>query len=126
MKRWTKQEKAGWTRYKRMYHEAIKGHKFEYRKRFTKSEFREWYRNVKLAPGLGDHPIRNMIKAQEISDNKTFTKAAKKRLGGKLTKQFREDPEFRKQLFRDYVDELKAQGMTQDEARKAAEDYYGY
>lgn len=124
--KWTKEEKRAYGIYKKTYHRAIIGHKYEYMKRFSAKEFREWYRNAKLAPASKKHPIKSIVQAQQISDNKKFTEAARKQLGGKLTKEFREDPEFRKGLFRDYVDDLRDQGMSQKEARQAAEDYYGY
>lgn len=130
MKRWNKTEKAAWTKYKRMYHNAIKGHMYEYTTRLSSSEFRKWYRDAKLAPDSKEHPIRSIIEAQQITENRTFITQVKKDYGGRIPKELREDTQesrtLRRAIISDYVDILRASGMSQEDAREAAMDYYGY
>ena len=100
--KYTKGEKAGW-----------------FRPKLNKQEFEEMYDLAKKA-GIKHNRARTIAASQEYVDRK-FEKKYKELYGkelGDLT-----DPKDREQLFLDFVDELTAQGMSYDDARKEFERY---
>lgn len=111
-----------------MYHNKVtkSTHRYEYGERLSKTEFREMYRNAKLAPMSKEHPISSIIKAQKFSDNKKFYKQYMKMEKLKKVDSRMRNESFRKNLFSDFVDELRAQGLSQEDARAEAMEYYGY
>ena len=101
--KYTKGEKAGW-----------------FRPKLNKQEFEEMYDLAKKA-GIKHNRARTIAASQEYVDRK-FEKKYKE-LYGKEMGDIR-DEKAREQLFTDFVDELTAQGMSYDDARKEFERYF--
>ena len=101
--KYTKGEKAGW-----------------FRPKYTEQKFNEMYDLAKRS-GIKNNRARSIAMSQEYVDRK-FEKKYKE-LYGKEMGDLR-DPKDREQLFLDFVDELTAQGMSYDDARKEFERYF--
>lgn len=124
-KKYTAKEKQMYGIYKKAYHRAIKGHRYEYRERFTLKEFKKWYKDAKLAPDSKAHPIKSIIESQKYSDHDEYIDFARVKLGGKLTKEFR-DPKTREDMWVSFMEEYTEAGMTWAEAKAYALEYFGY
>lgn len=101
--KYTKGEKAGW-----------------FRPKLTKQEFDKMYELAKRA-GIKTNRARTIAMSQEYVDRK-FEKKYKE-LYGKNLGDIR-DKNDREQLFIDFVDELRMQGMNYDDARNEFEKYF--
>ena len=101
--KYTKGEKAGW-----------------FRPKYDEQKFNEMYDLAKKA-GIKHNRARTIAASQEYVDRK-FEKKYKE-LYGKEMGDIR-DEKAREELFTDFVDELTAQGMTYDDARKEFERYF--
>ena len=101
--KYTKGEKAGW-----------------FRPKLNKQEFDKMYDSAKKA-GVKNNRARTIAASQEYVDRK-FEKKYKE-LYGKEMGDLR-DPKDRERLFLDFKDELVAQGMSYDDARKEFERYF--
>lgn len=100
---YTKGEKAGW-----------------FKPKLNEQEFNDMYDLAKKA-GIKTNRARTIAMSQEYVDRK-FEKQYKELYGknmGNLT-----NPKDREKLFKDFVDELTAQGMSYDDARKEFESYF--
>ena len=100
---YTKGKKAGW-----------------FRPKLNKQEFDEMYDLAKKA-GVKNNRARKIASSQEYVD-RNFEKKYKE-LYGKNMGDIRDKAD-REQLFLDFVDELTAQGMSYDDARKEFERYF--
>ena len=100
---YTKGEKAGW-----------------FRDKLNEQEFNEMYDLAKKA-GIKTNRARTIAMSQEYVDRK-FEKQYKE-LYGKNMGDIRNKAD-REQIFLDFVDELTAQGMSYDDARKEFESYF--
>ena len=101
--KYTKGEKAGW-----------------FRPKLNEQEFNEMYDLAKKA-GIKTNRARTIAMSQEYVDRK-FEKQYKE-LYGKTLGDIR-DPEAREKLFTDFIDELRMQGMSYDDARNEFEKYF--
>ena len=101
--KYTKGEKAGW-----------------FRDKLSEKEFNEMYDLAKKA-GIKTNRARTIAMSQEYVDRK-FEKQYKE-LYGKNMGDIRKKAD-REQIFLDFVDELTAQGMSYDDARKEFESYF--
>ena len=100
---YTKDEKAGW-----------------FRPKLNEQEFNEMYDLAKKA-GIKTNRARTIAMSQEYVDRK-FEKQYKE-LYGRNMGNIRDKAD-REKLFTDFVDELTAQGMSYDDARKEFESYF--
>ena len=100
---YTKGEKAGW-----------------FRPKLNEQDFNEMYDLAKKA-GIKTNRARSIAMSQEYVD-RTFEKQYKN-LYGKNMGDIRNKAD-REQIFLDFVDELTAQGMSYDDARKEFESYF--
>ena len=101
--KYTKGKKAGW-----------------FRPKYTEQKFNEMYDLAKRA-GIKTNRARTIAMSQEYVDRK-FEKKYKELYGkelGDLT-----DPKDREKLFLDFINELRMQGMSYDDARKEFESYF--
>ena len=101
--KYTKGEKAGW-----------------FRDKLSEQEFNEMYDLAKKA-GIKTNRARTIAMSQEYVDRK-FEKQYKE-LYGRNMGDIRDKAD-REKLFTDFVDELTAQGMSYDDARKEFESYF--
>lgn len=101
--KYTKGEKAGW-----------------FRPKYSEQKFNEMYDLAKRA-GIKTNRARTIAMSQEYVDRK-FEKQYKE-LYGKNMGDIR-DPKDREKLFTDFVDELTAQGMSDDDAREEFKRYF--
>lgn len=101
--KYTKGEKAGW-----------------FRDKLSEQEFNEMYDLAKKA-GIKTNRARTIAASQEYVDRK-FEKQYKE-LYGRNMGDIRDKAD-REKLFTDFVDELTAQGMSYDDARKEFESYF--
>ena len=101
--KYTKGKKAGW-----------------FRPKYDEQKFNEMYDLAKRA-GIKHNRARTIAASQEYVDRK-FEKKYKE-LYGKEMGDIR-DEKVREKLFTDFVDELTAQGMSYDDARKEFEEYF--
>ena len=101
--KYTKGEKAGW-----------------FRPKLSKKEFDEMYDLAKKA-GIKTNRARTIVMSQEYVDRKFERKY--KELYGKTMGDIRDKAD-REQLFLDYVDELRMQGMSYEDARNEFEKYF--
>ena len=101
--KYTKGKKAGW-----------------FRPKYTEQKFNEMYDLAKRA-GIKTNRARTIAMSQEYVDRK-FEKKYKELYGkelGDLT-----DPKDREKLFLDFINELRMQGMSYDDARNEFEKYF--
>ena len=101
--KYTKGEKAGW-----------------FKPKLSEQEFNDMYDLAKRA-GIKTNRARSIAMSQEYVDRK-FEKQYKE-LYGKNMGDIRNKAD-REQIFLDFVDELTAQGMSYDDARKEFESYF--
>ena len=101
--KYTKGEKAGW-----------------FKPKLTKQKFDEMYELAKRA-GIKTNRARTIAASQEYVD-RNFEKKYKE-LYGKNMGDLR-DPKDRERLFLDFTDELKAQGMSDYDAREELKKYF--
>ena len=101
--KYTKGEKAGW-----------------FRPKYSEQKFNEMYDLAKRA-GIKTNRARTIAMSQEYVDRK-FEKQYKE-LYGKNMGDIR-DPKDREKLFKDFVDELTAQGMSDYDAREEFKRYF--
>ena len=101
--KYTKGEKAGW-----------------FRPKLSEKEFNEMYDLAKKA-GIKTNRARTIAMSQEYVDRKFERKY--KELYGKTMGDIRDKAD-REQLFTDFVDELRMQGMSYDDARNEFEKYF--
>ena len=101
--KYTKGEKAGW-----------------FRPKLNKQEFDKMYDLAKKA-GIKTNRARTIAMSQEYVDRKFERKY--KELYGKNMGDIRDKAD-REQLFLDYVDELRMQGMSCEDARNEFEKYF--
>ena len=101
--KYTKGEKAGW-----------------FRPKYSEQKFNEMYDLAKRA-GIKTNRARPIAMSQEYVDRK-FEKQYKE-LYGKNMGDIR-DPKDREKLFKDFVDELTAQGMSDYDAREEFKRYF--
>lgn len=101
--KYTKGEKAGW-----------------FRDKLSEQEFNDMYDLAKKA-GIKTNRARTIAMSQEYVDRK-FEKQYKE-LYGRNMGDIRDKAD-REKLFTDFVDELTAQGMSYDDARKEFESYF--
>ena len=101
--KYTKGEKAGW-----------------FRPKYSEKKFNEMYDLAKKA-GIKNNRARTIAMSQEYVDRNFERKY--KELYGKELGDIRDKAD-REQLFLDFVDELTAQGMSYDDARKEFERYF--
>ena len=101
--KYTKGEKAGW-----------------FRPKYTEQKFNEMYDLAKKA-GIKTNRARTIAMSQEYVDRK-FEKKYKE-LYGKELGDIR-DTKVREKLFTDFVDELRMQGMSYDDAKSEFKKYF--
>ena len=101
--KYTKGEKAGW-----------------FKPKLNEQEFNEMYDLAKKA-GIKTNRSRTIAMSQEYVDRK-FEKQYKELYGKKLGDL--RDPEAREKLFTDFIDELRMQGMSYDDAREEFKRYF--
>ena len=101
--KYTKGEKAGW-----------------FRPKYTKQKFDELYELAKRA-GIKTNRARTIAMSQEYVD-RNFEKKYKELYGKKLGDL--RDPKDREKLFKDFINELRMQGMSYDDARNEFEKYF--
>ena len=101
--KYTKGEKAGW-----------------FRPKLNEKEFNEMYDLAKKA-GIKTNRARTIAMSQEYVDRKFERKY--KELYGKTMGDIRDKAD-REKLFTDYIDELRMQGMSYDDARNEFEKYF--
>ena len=101
--KYTKGEKAGW-----------------FRPKYTKQEFNQMYDLAKKA-GVKNNRARTIAASQEYV-NRKFEKQYKE-LYGKNMGDIRDKAD-REQLFLDFVDELRMQGMSYDDAKSEFKKYF--
>ena len=101
--KYTKGEKAGW-----------------FRPKLNEQEFNEMYELAKKA-GIKTNRARTIAMSQEYVDRK-FEKQYKELYGKKLGDL--RDPEAREKLFTDFIDELRMQGMSYDDAKDEFKKYF--
>ena len=101
--KYTKGEKAGW-----------------FRPKLNKQEFDKMYDSAKKA-GVKNNRAKTIAASQEYV-NRKFEKQYKE-LYGKTLGDLR-DPKDREKLFTDFVDELRMQGMSYDDAKSEFRKYF--
>ena len=101
--KYTKGEKAGW-----------------FRPKYTKQEFDKMYDLAKKA-GIKNNRARTIAASQEYVD-RNFEKKYKE-LYGKNMGDIRDKAD-REKMFKDFVDELVAEGKSYDDARNEFEKYF--
>ena len=101
--KYTKGEKAGW-----------------FKPKLSEQEFNEMYDLAKKA-GIKTNRARTIAMSQEYVDRK-FEKQYKELYGKKLGDL--RDPKDREKLFTDFIDELRMQGMSYDDARDEFKKYF--
>ena len=101
--KYTKGEKAGW-----------------FKPKLSEQKFNEMYDLAKRA-GIKTNRARTIAMSQEYVDRK-FEKQYKELYGKKLGDL--RDPKVREKLFTDFIDELRMQGMSYDDARDEFKKYF--
>ena len=101
--KYTKGKKAGW-----------------FKPKLTKQKFDEMYELAKRS-GIKTNRARSIAMSQEYVD-RNFEKKYKE-LYGKELGDIR-DPKVREKLFTDFVDELRMQGMSYDDAKEEFQRYF--
>ena len=101
--KYTKGEKAGW-----------------FKPKLSEQKFNEMYDLAKRA-GIKTNRARTIAMSQEYVDRK-FEKQYKELYGKKLGDL--RDPKDREKLFTDFIDELRMQGMSYDDAKDEFKKYF--
>lgn len=113
-------KRSAWETYNYWYDKYTKGNKAGwFREKYTKKEFEENYKLAKMAKI--PNPAKAVAQSQEYVDRK-FERQYKE-MYGKALPDIR-DKSTREKLFTDFVDEMRANGMSYEDARNEFETYF--
>ena len=113
-------KRSAWETYNYWYDKYTKGDKAGwFREKYTKEEFEENYKLAKMDKIA--NPAKAVAQSQEYVDRK-FEKQYRELYGKKLGDI--RDKSAREKLFTDFIDEMRANGMSYGDARNEFETYF--